>query len=54
MLQQGILSKCATWSVMAEEATEAYKQIDEIARVSDEAGIGKRVVRLVPIAVMKG
>ena len=54
MLQKGILSKCATWSVMAEEATEAYKEIDEVARVSDEAGIGKRVARFVPVGCVKG
>jgi tRNA-splicing ligase RtcB len=39
---------------MAEEASEAYKEIDEVARVSDEAGIGKRTVRLVPLGVVKG
>lgn len=31
-----------------------YKDIDEVAKVSDKVGIGKLVARLVPIAVMKG
>lgn len=52
--QKGILSKAASWKVMAEEAPEAYKDIDEVTRVTEEAGISKRVVRLVPLGVIKG
>jgi len=37
-----------------EEAPEAYKDIDEVARVSDELGIGQLVARLKPLAVVKG
>jgi tRNA-splicing ligase RtcB len=54
MAQKGILSKAASWKVMAEEASEAYKDIDEVARVTEEAGISKRVVRMIPIGVVKG
>lgn len=54
LAQRGILTKAASWKVLAEEAPSAYKQIDEVARVSDESGIGRRVVRLVPLAVVKG
>jgi len=54
MIQKGILSKAASWKVMAEEAPEAYKDIDEVVRVTQEAGISKIVARLIPIAVMKG
>jgi len=39
---------------LAEEAPQVYKDIDEVARVSDAVGIGKLVVRLKPLAVMKG
>jgi tRNA-splicing ligase RtcB len=39
---------------MVEEAPEAYKDVDEVARVSDELGIGQIVARLKPVAVMKG
>jgi tRNA-splicing ligase RtcB (3'-phosphate/5'-hydroxy nucleic acid ligase) len=39
---------------IVEEAPEAYKDIDEVVRVSNEAGIGKLVARLKPVAVMKG
>lgn len=54
LAQKGILTKAASWKVLAEEAPSAYKQIDEVAKVSDESGIGKRVVRLIPLAVCKG
>jgi tRNA-splicing ligase RtcB len=54
LAQKGILSKAASWKVLAEEAPEAYKDIDEVARVTQEAGISKIVARLVPLAVMKG
>jgi tRNA-splicing ligase RtcB len=52
--QKGILSKAASWKVMAEEAPEAYKDIDEVVRVTEEAGISRRVARLVPLGVIKG
>ncbi|MCS7094062.1 MAG: RtcB family protein [Candidatus Aenigmarchaeota archaeon] len=54
MLEKGILSKAASWKVMAEEASEAYKDIDEVALVTEKAGISRRVVRAVPIGVVKG
>jgi len=52
--KKGILSKAASWKVMAEEAPEAYKDIDEVTRVTEEAGISRRVARLVPLGVVKG
>jgi tRNA-splicing ligase RtcB len=52
--KRGILIRAATKSVVAEEAPGAYKDIDEVARVSDAAGIGKIVARLVPMGVAKG
>ena len=39
---------------MIEEAPEAYKDVNEVVRVSDELGIGKLVARLKPLAVIKG
>lgn len=52
--KKGILSKAASWKVLAEEAPEAYKNVDEVVRTTQEAGISKIVVRLVPIGVVKG
>ena len=39
---------------IVEEAPQVYKDIDEVVRVSHEAGIGNLVARLVPLAVIKG
>ncbi|MBW2966782.1 RtcB family protein [Candidatus Woesearchaeota archaeon] len=51
---KGIHVKGASWKGIAEEAPGAYKDPDEVVRVSHEAGIGKLVVRLKPIGVVKG
>ena len=51
---QKISLKSASWRGVAEEAPGVYKDIDEVARVSDEVGIGRKVVRLRPIGVIKG
>jgi len=37
-----------------EEAPEAYKDVNEVVRVSHELGIGNMVARLKPLAVIKG
>jgi len=39
---------------LLEEAPEAYKDVNEVVRVSHELGIGNLVARLKPLAVMKG
>jgi len=51
---KGIEIKGASWRGIAEEAPQMYKDIDEVIKVSDEVGLGRPVVRLVPLAVMKG
>jgi len=43
-----------SWKSIAEEAPSAYKDIDEVVRVSHSLGLGKMVVRLVPLGVLKG
>lgn len=52
--KQGIYVHGASWRGIAEEAPQAYKDIDEVVRASHEAGIGKLVVRLRPMGVVKG
>lgn len=52
--RKGILVRAASWEIVAEEAPGAYKDIDEVAIVSDRAGIGRLVARLVPLGVVKG
>jgi tRNA-splicing ligase RtcB len=51
---KGIQVKATTPKIIAEEAPGVYKDIDAVASVSDAVGIGKRAVRLKPIAVIKG
>lgn len=46
--------KAGSWKSLAEEAPEAYKDIEEVVRVVDELGISKKVARLKPLAVVKG
>jgi len=50
----GVTLKSKSWKGVAEEAPQAYKDVNEVVKVSDEIGIGKLVVKLKPIAVMKG
>ena len=51
---QGIEVRAGSMSGLAEEAPEAYKDIDEVVRVVQGAGLARRVARMRPIAVMKG
>lgn len=51
---QGILIKAASPVVIAEEAPESYKDIDLIAKVSNDLGIATLVARLLPMGVTKG
>ncbi|MFX1302787.1 MAG: RtcB family protein [Promethearchaeota archaeon] len=52
--KQGILVKAASMKVIAEEAPGAYKDIDQVVQVSHDLGIVEKIVRLVPIGVVKG
>ena len=52
--ERGILVRAASPMVLAEEADPAYKDIDRVAKVSNDLGIGTLVVRLVPLGVTKG
>ncbi len=52
--EHGIAVKGASWKGISEEAPGAYKDVDEVVKVSHEAGIGKIVAQLKPIGVVKG
>lgn len=52
--RKGIELKSTSWKGVAEEASEAYKDVDEVVKISDAVGIGKLVARVVPIGVIKG
>ncbi len=51
---KGIELQSTSWKGVAEEASQAYKNVDEVVRVSHEVGIGCLVAKVVPIGVMKG
>jgi len=52
--EKGILVRSASWKVIAEEAPGVYKDVDEVVRVCQEAGIAKIVAKLRPMGVVKG
>ncbi len=49
-----IYVKAASWRGVSEEAPKAYKDVDEVVKVSHDAKIGNLVVRVVPFGVVKG
>src|SRR6266705_6522986 len=51
---RGIVIRAASMEVLAEEAPDAYKDVDRVAEVSHQLGIGTKVVRMTPIGVAKG
>lgn len=54
LAEKGILVRSASWKVLAEEAPGVYKDVDEVVRVCQEAGIAKIVAKLRPMGVVKG
>jgi tRNA-splicing ligase RtcB len=50
----GIIVKCYSIKGIAEEAPQAYKNIDEVVEVVHQAGLAKKVAKLSPLAVIKG
>ncbi|HUV55992.1 MAG TPA: RtcB family protein, partial [Dehalococcoidales bacterium] len=51
---KGITVKTGSISSLAEEASEAYKNVDEVVEVTHKAGISRKVVRAIPMGVIKG
>lgn len=54
LASRGIVVRAAQDSALAEEAPDAYKDVDDVVRVTHEAGLARRVARLKPLGVMKG
>jgi tRNA-splicing ligase RtcB len=52
--QRGISVRARSMAGLAEEAPDAYKDIDAVVEVVDGAGLARKVARLRPLAVMKG
>ena len=51
---KGIYVHSASWKVAAEEAPDAYKDIRHVVGIADGAGISKKVVKFIPLGVVKG
>jgi tRNA-splicing ligase RtcB len=50
----GIQVRASSFSTVAEEIPDAYKDVAEVVDVVDRAGIGRKVARLKPMGVLKG
>jgi len=51
---KGIIVRSASREGVTEEAPGAYKNVDEVVKVAEGAGLSRRVARLVPLGVVKG
>jgi len=54
LASRGILVMTGSRGSLAEEASEAYKDVSEVVEVAHQAGISRKVARTVPIGVIKG
>lgn len=50
----GIHVRAGSMAGLAEEAPQAYKDVDDVVETVSGAGIARKVARLVPVAVVKG
>jgi tRNA-splicing ligase RtcB len=50
----GIHVRAGSMAGLAEEAPQAYKDVDDVVSTVSGAGIARKVARLVPVAVVKG
>jgi tRNA-splicing ligase RtcB len=51
---KGIIIRASSRATVAEEISESYKDVLDVVSVVEQAGIGKLVARLRPLAVIKG
>ena len=54
LAERGIYVRAQNRGLLAEEASEAYKDVAEVVDVLDEAGIAGKVARMRPMGVIKG
>jgi len=52
--RRGIVVRVRNRSLLAEEASEAYKDVADVVEILDKAGIARKVARMRPLAVIKG
>ncbi len=51
---QGVIVRSPSFRGVAEEAPEAYKDVDAVVRVADKAGLASLVVKMRPLVCIKG
>jgi tRNA-splicing ligase RtcB len=51
---RGMVVRSASQVILAEEASGAYKDVNTVVDVSQSLGLGSRVARMLPLAVVKG
>ncbi|MGA1824053.1 MAG: RtcB family protein [bacterium] len=54
LFDKGILIRAASRNTIKEELPEAYKDVADVVNVVQGAGLSKKVVKLTPLAVVKG
>lgn len=55
LAERGIVARASGgWAALAEEASEAYKDVAEVVEVCDKAGLSRKVARMRPMGVIKG
>ena len=51
---RGITVKAASMGSLAEEASEAYKDVTQVVEVTQKVGISRKVVMATPLGIVKG
>lgn len=54
LAERGIAVRAGSSRGLTEEAPASYKDVDEVVRTVEQAGLARRVARLVPVGVVKG
>ena len=54
LASKGIEVRARSPAIVAEEAPDAYKDVDDVIRLTNNAGLARPVARLIPLAVIKG
>ena len=54
LASMGIIVKTGNMGSLAEEASQAYKDVNEVVDITDKAGISRKIARAIPIGVIKG
>jgi tRNA-splicing ligase RtcB len=52
--QRGVVLRTGSLGGLAEEAPQAYKDVDQVVAIVEAAGLARIVARLEPVAVIKG